>query len=91
MDSEEEFKMKFMEYCLDKGNRVSNSFTVTREKRDRVIQCLKNPQLESSSKFRFWVRQKKFRIIQSEDSDEDIIGIPAEGKDGSEVKSEVTF
>jgi len=85
VDSDEEFKAKFMEYVNSKANKISNSFTITNEKRQRVIQCLKNPQSETSSKFRFWVRQKKFRLIQSEDSEGDIVGIPADEKDGDDV------
>lgn len=80
------FKAQFMEYCNEKGNKLNNSFTITKAKRERIIQCLKNPQSEASSKFRFWVRQKKFRLIQTEDSDEDIVGIPVDGKDGDEVR-----
>ncbi|KAL8562062.1 hypothetical protein ACOMHN_031833 [Nucella lapillus] len=85
MDSDEEFKSKFMEYVIFKARKVSNSFTITNEKRARVIRCLKNPQSETSSKFRFWVRQKKFRLIQSEDSEGDIVGIPADEKDGDDT------
>ncbi|XP_076453012.1 uncharacterized protein LOC143288424 [Babylonia areolata] len=84
MDSDEYFKSKFMEYVNSKANKVSNSFTITSEKRARVIRCLKNPQSEVSSKFRFWVRQKKFRLIQSEDAEGDIVGIPADEKDGDD-------
>jgi hypothetical protein len=88
IESEDDFfKAQFMEYCNEKGNKLSNSFTITRAKRERIIHCLKNPQLEPSSKFRFWVRQKKFRLIQTEDSDEDIVGIPVDGKEGDEVRS----
>ena len=75
---EGEFKEKFVEYVNNKTGKLSNSFTITNSKRDRVIQCLKNPQLEPSSKFRFWVRQKKFRLLQSEDNEEDIVGIPTD-------------
>ena len=85
VDSDQEFKTKFMEYVNSKANKVSNSFTITSAKRDRVIRCLKNPQSEASSKFRFWVRQKKFRLIQSEDADGDIVGIPADERDGEDV------
>lgn len=84
-DSDEEFKAKFMEYVTSKANRISNSFTITNAKRYRVIQCLKNPQSETSSKFRFWVRQKKFRLIQCEDSEGDIVGVPADDKDAEDV------
>ncbi|KAK7469721.1 hypothetical protein BaRGS_00036252 [Batillaria attramentaria] len=83
-DPETEFKAKFMEFCNSKASKVSNSFTITRAKRDRIIRCLKNPQLEPNSKFRFWVRQKKFRLIQSEDSEEDIVGMPADEGEGGE-------
>lgn len=83
---DEEFKTKFMVYVNSKANKVSNSFTITQAKRDRIIRCLKNPQSEPSSKFRFWVRQKNFRLIQSEENEGDIVGIPADEKDGDEVR-----
>lgn len=87
VESDEELKEKFMEYVNSKSSKVNNSFTITNEKRDRVIRCLKNPQSEPSSKFRFWVRQKKFRLIQSEDGEGDIVGIPVDEKDGDEVSN----
>lgn len=84
-EHEGEFKAKFLSFLYSKSSKVSNSFTITNAKRQRIIRCLKDPHSEPSSKFRFWVRQKKFRLIQSEDGEGDIVGVPADEKIGEEV------
>ncbi|KAI8782437.1 inosine-uridine preferring nucleoside hydrolase isoform X2 [Biomphalaria glabrata] len=77
---EQNFKLLFTNYVREYCGGSQNSYTLTIEKRDRIINCLRNAKNEPSARFRFWVRAKGYRIVQSADG-EDILALPPKGND----------
>jgi len=80
----EKFKHEFLAFAHEYCSASQNSFTLNIEKKNRVIRCLRNDKDEPCARFRFWVRAKGFRFVQSEDG-EDILAVPPKGNDPSDV------
>uniref|UniRef100_A0A0B6YQS7 C2H2-type domain-containing protein n=1 Tax=Arion vulgaris TaxID=1028688 RepID=A0A0B6YQS7_9EUPU len=78
------FRTQFTRYVHEYCEASHNSFTLNTKKRDRVLKCLRNAKIESSARFRFWVRSKGFRIVQSQDG-EDILAVPPKGNDPNDT------
>ncbi|KAH9525778.1 hypothetical protein Btru_002341 [Bulinus truncatus] len=83
-NSEQNFKFQFSNYVREYCAGSQNSYTLTADKRDRIIKCLRNAKEEPSAKFRFWVRAKGFRIVQSADG-EDVLALPPKGNDPNDT------
>lgn len=88
--AEEKFKTEYMKYARNYCRGSHNSYTLDAAKRDRVLNCLKNSKNEPSARFRFWVRSKSFRIVQSADGEE-ILAMPPKTNDPNDVRSCFVF
>ena len=80
----EKFKTDFTTFAHEYCGGSHNSYTLDVKKRDRVLKCLRDSKTEQNARFRFWVRAKGFRIVQSEDGN-DILAVPPKGNDPSDV------
>ncbi|XP_005093687.1 uncharacterized protein LOC101862785 [Aplysia californica] len=83
-EANEKFKAEFTAFVHDYCGGSHNSYTLDLKKRDRVLKCLRDAKEEPSARFRFWVRAKGFRIVQSADGD-DILAVPPKGNDPSDM------
>ncbi|CAL1534843.1 unnamed protein product [Lymnaea stagnalis] len=83
-NNDHNFKMQFSNYVREYCGGSHNSYTLNAMKRERVLKCLKNVKDEPSARFRFWVRSKGFRIVQSPDG-EDILALPPKGNDPNDT------
>ena len=76
-ESDEEFKAKYMEMVESvKGEAGKTSSLMRVEKRERIIRCLQNPELEPNCKFRARVKERKYRLLQH--GNEVFLGVPDE-------------
>ena len=76
-DSDAEFKAKFMELVNTQKEEAGKTSSLMRiEKRERVIRCLQNPELETNVKFRSRVKERKYRLLQQ--NNEVFLGVPDE-------------
>lgn len=76
-ESDAEFKAKYMEMVESvKGEAGKTSSLMRVEKRERIIRCLQNPELEPNCKFRARVKERKYRLLQQ--GNEVFLGVPDE-------------
>ncbi|CAG5135754.1 unnamed protein product [Candidula unifasciata] len=81
---DQSFRTQFTRYVREYCTASHNSFTLNERKRDRIVRCLRDSNVETSARFRFWVRSKGFRIVQSQDG-EDILALPPKGNDPNDT------
>ncbi|KAL8562063.1 hypothetical protein ACOMHN_031834 [Nucella lapillus] len=76
-EADEEFKAKFVELVrTKKAEAGKTSSLMTVEKRERIVRCLQNPELEGNVRFRARVKERKFRLLQ--ENDQVFLGVPDE-------------
>ncbi|XP_059177386.1 uncharacterized protein LOC131956804 isoform X2 [Physella acuta] len=83
-NNDHNFKIQFTSFVREYCAGSHNSYTLNAKKRERVLKCLRNSREEPSARFRFWVRAKGFRIVQSADG-EDILALPPKGNDPNDT------
>lgn len=76
-ESDAEFKAKFMEMVdTVKVDAGKTSSLMKLEKRERIIRCIQNPEMEPDCKFRSRVKERKYRLLQH--GTEVFLGVPDE-------------